>query len=393
MPTRSLVTAFFEVHSLQLGHLGPGELARWRDLELRALEPNPNLSPSFVVPVLRHLDPGGEIVLQVVRRPLRLGGEWMAVVPLRQVPGDRFLPLPHFEVELSKHAFLSGLLVDASQAQPVLELIYLDWQKRCAPGVVMEACRTEGPTFRLLRQLALQQGLICLEVDGFDRATMVPSEMGEADLQRRLPSRAKKRRSHLKKLNAIGEVRMRWCMGRDIDDGVIDRFLALENMGWKGENGSSLLARPNEAEFFREMVRSFAAQGQAWFVELWLGDRVIASTSNLRSGPSAAAFKIGYDPEFAAYAPGINCELELMCAAPQRLAGVEDIDSGTVAGSYVEELWPRRQRVATAVFATSALGQVVLGAADGVRSIKRVLRQRRAAQASVAPAGQEAESV
>jgi CelD/BcsL family acetyltransferase involved in cellulose biosynthesis len=380
MPTRSLVTPYFEVHSLQLGHLGPGEFARWRDLELRALEPNPNLSPNFVIPVLRHLDSQGDIVLQVVRRPLRLGGEWMAVVPLRQVAADRFLPVPHYKVELSKHAFLSGLLVDASQAQSVLELIYLDWQKHSTPGVVMETCRSDGPTFRLLRQLAQQQGLLCLEVDGFDRAGMVPTEMGEADLQRRLPSRAKKRRSHLKKLSALAEVSFRWWMGREIDDGVIERFLALENMGWKGENGSSLLSRPNEAAFFREMIRSFAAQEQAWFVELCLGDRVIASSSNLRSGRGAAAFKIGYDPEFSAYAPGINCELELMCAARQRLSDVDDIDSGTVAGSYVEELWPRRHRVATVIFATSALGQVVLGAANGVRSIKRVLRERRTAQ-------------
>lgn len=366
-----------QVHCLSLSDLGPRELAEWRCLEQRALEPNPNLSSHFVAAMLRHLDPGGRTRLVVVRSSAAAGGRWLALVPMRADAGSRFMPVPHYRIELSKHVFLSGLLVDAGAARQALEVLYAWWIQRLPHGVVFRGCRTDGPVDALLSGLSEEQGLLRVEVDAFDRAGMVPAEMGEADLQQRLPSRAKKRRSHLKKLAALGDVQFRVRRGREIDEAVVQRHMALEHMGWKGENGSSLLSHPEEAAFFREMALGFAAQDRALFVELWLGERILASSSNFLSGRAAAAFKIGYDPAYAAYAPGINCELELMCRAPELLAGVDHVDSGTVAGSYVEALWPRRHRVATVTYATSALGQVALGATHCVRAAKRHLWTQR----------------
>jgi len=116
-----------------------------------------------------------------------------------------------------------------------------------------------------------------------------------------------------------------------------------------------------------------------WFAELSVGGRVIASSSNLIAGNVGAAFKIGFDPEFAAMGPGIVCELELMRCAPTVLADVDHVDSGSVAGSYIEDLWPLRRRMAAVCYSTSPVGNLALLAVSQLRSIKRLLRDPLAA--------------
>ena len=68
-PVRSLPapqSAHLQMRCVRLQDLGPAELSAWRALDDQALEPNPYLSPQFLLPVMRHLDPQGQIVLAVV---------------------------------------------------------------------------------------------------------------------------------------------------------------------------------------------------------------------------------------------------------------------------------------------------------------------------------------
>jgi CelD/BcsL family acetyltransferase involved in cellulose biosynthesis len=364
------------VRYLRLQDLTPRDIAAWHDLEAQALEPNPNLSPHFMLSVMRHLDPQGHIVLAVVEAVTAGRSEFCALVPLQMAPGNRFMPLPHYRVQLSMHSFLTGLLVRRSDAQRHLEALFDQWHREACHGIVLEACHVDGPTNVLLRRIAEERGLQYSEVDGFDRAGMRPADMGEADLTARLPSRLKKLRAQKKKLEKFGAVSFKVWRGAEVTDQVIEHHLALEHMGWKGENGSSLRSKPAHEAFFRDMAQSFASDGRALFCELWVGDRVIASSSNLISGHAGAAFKIGFDPEFAAMAPGIACELELMRCAPEVLAGIDYVDSGSVAGSYIEDLWPLRHRVATITYATSLRGRLALQAGCNLRRVKRVWRER-----------------
>ena len=377
-PVRSLPApqvAHLQVRCVRLQDLGPAELCAWRALDDQALEPNPYLSPQFLLPVMRHLDPQGQIVLAVVESTGPAGRQWCALAPLQSTAASRYLPLTHCRMQSSLHSFLNGVLVRRTHARRHLEVLLDQGRRYMHHGLVLEACSVDGPTDALLRDIGAERGMRRVEIDAFERAGMCPAQMGEADLVARLPSKAKRLRSQMKKLAKLGEVDFRVWRGTEITDAVLERHLALEHMGWKGENGSSLRSHPTHESFFLEMARGFAADDRALFAELSIGDRVIASSSNLITGNFGAAFKIGYDPEFTALGPGIACELELMRCAPTVLADVDFVDSGSVAGSYIEDLWPLRRRVATVSYSTSPVGNLALLAMSQLRGIKRLMRE------------------
>ena len=365
------------IRDLKISELTAHDVAAWRELESNALEPNAYLSHHFLLPALRFLDPDRLTTLHFLERENSLGWELCAIVPLGQSPGDRHIPLSHYSVYHSIHTFMGGILVHRDDAEKHLDTIFQYWRKTNHHGVTFKSCHIDGPTERILSRIATNYGMRRLEIDVFERAMMHPGELGESDQKVRLPSRLKKIRTAKNKLAKIGPIQFITYRGREISDDVIERHIHLEHMGWKGENGSSLRSKPEHEKFFREMSRGFCNDNRGFIAELWAGDHLVHSSSNLTSGKTGFAFKVGFDPEFSQYSPGIMGELELMRCAPDLLADLEIVDSGSVAGSFIEELWPVRHRMATVVYATSSIGNLALAASAHVRTIKQRWALRR----------------
>jgi CelD/BcsL family acetyltransferase involved in cellulose biosynthesis len=97
-----------------------------------------------------------------------------------------------------------------------------------------------------------------------------------------------------------------------------------------------------------------------------------ASSLNLLSAGTLFAFKIGWDPQFAECSPGTLCELSLLEHC-REIPGVEQIDSCAKPGSYVENVWPWRQKLTTGVFTTSATGHLAASTIDRLKYVKRLL--------------------
>jgi CelD/BcsL family acetyltransferase involved in cellulose biosynthesis len=372
------------IRCLKVSELTTNDIAAWHELESNALEPNAFQSPHFLLPALRRLDPDHLATLNILERKIGDGWSVCAIVPLKKAPADRHIPLPHHHVYHSAHTFLGGLLVQRMGAKEHLETLFKLWRKAAPHGVAFKACRVNGPTDRLLSTIAAEHGMRRLEIDVFERAVMHPSELGEADQVRRMPSRLKKIRAAKLKLAKLGPVEFITHRGTAITDDVIERHILLEHMGWKGQNGSSLRSKPDHEKFFQEMARGFATDNRGFFSELWAGDRLIHSSSNLTSGTSGFAFKVGFDPEFSQYSPGIMGEIELMRCAPELLGDLEIVDSGAVAGSFIEDLWPTRNRMATVVYATTALGNLALAVSSRIRATKQKLARSRTTTAGIA---------
>ena len=55
-------------------------------------------------------------------------------------------------------------------------------------------------------------------------------------------------------LGERGKLEWRFIGGSDVGAREVHRFLELEHMGWKGDEGTSLLSNPAEARFFEEMI-------------------------------------------------------------------------------------------------------------------------------------------
>jgi len=174
-----------------------------------------------------------------------------------------------------------------------------------------------------------------------------------------------------RRLEERGNVRWMALFGKEVDETSLERFLEIEHMGWKGENGTSLRSRASHEAFFREMVGGFREKGGLFFTEMYLDDAVIASTSNLISGGTGFAFKIGWNPNYAKMGPGVLNEVEFIQQAPCLCGSLSYIDSGALEGSFIDQLWVGRRVLASGIFGTTSLGRKVLWGLERVRGVKR----------------------
>ena len=222
----------------------------------------------------------------------------------------------------------------------------------------------------------MSRGLPWGEYGRTPRALLVPSAAGESYLTTHLASRYKAHRRSLRRLGEHGAVCWRVQRGSAVPVACVERFLELEDMGWKGQQGTSLRARAEDEHFFRVMIDGFSRCGRVFFTELCVNQEVIASTSNVVSGNAGFAFKVGWHPGYAKLAPGLLNELELIRHAPTLGAELAYIDSGAAPGSYIDDLWPGRRWLTSGLYATTWLGRQVLAALRPLYRGHRWLRTR-----------------
>jgi hypothetical protein len=362
------------VAMLPLSAITPAEIEAWSALECEALEPNVYLSPPFVLAAARHLTPTAAPVLLMARVSGRLAGLGV----FEHAAASWRLPCRHLRTYLPVHAFLSGLLVHRDHAPEVVSGV-LHWMARhpdAPPALAIEGWLATGPTATMLRDSAPAFGLDWWSHSQQDRAILhresAPAAAG--------PQMSKRRRSRLRLalggLAAKGAVRWDLKRGAEVTPAVVDRFLALEAMGWKGEAGTALLSAPEHAAFFRDVVAALAVGERVFFTELWCGDRIIASTSNFVAGRVGFAFKLGWDPAFRDQSPGLLNERFLMERFPDLLPGVDYLDSGAQPGSFIEELWPDRTTLEWGCLVSGRILKLHQRIFFGLRSARRAVTGR-----------------
>jgi CelD/BcsL family acetyltransferase involved in cellulose biosynthesis len=379
----------YRVRIVSPGEVDSATARSWEALEERALEPNAFLSPHFVIPAVRHLgcrESGADPRCVFVEKAGAGAGEMVGAgvfVPHRPI---RWFPMRHLQAFHSPHSYLSGLLLDRSDAEGAARAL-LHALPSVAPsshGVVLEDCSTDGAQWDVLAGVARESGARWQEEGRSGRAVFVPSAGGPGYIDAHFSRRqAKNARRLRRRLEERGRVGWRAVFGRDVDDACVERFLQLEHMGWKRARGSSLRSLPAHETFFREMVEGFRGSGRVFFTELLVDDRVIASTANLISGNAGFAFKIGWHSDYAAQAPGLLNEVEFIQAAPAVCGHLAYIDSGAGEGSFIEEMWARRRILSSGVYATTALGRtaaIAIGALTAVVRRVRSIGRRRLAE-------------
>jgi CelD/BcsL family acetyltransferase involved in cellulose biosynthesis len=97
----------------------------------------------------------------------------------------------------------------------------------------------------------------------------------------------------------------------------------LEDRGWKGAAGTSVLQSPGMADFFIRQAEQAARWGQLELVFLECGSRTVAFSYGLSAKGVFHSIKVGYDPEFAEAVPGQLLRyylLERLFAEPGRKA-------------------------------------------------------------------------
>ena len=365
-------TSNFEVKVLKYEDLDSELINLWAELEGRAIESNAYLSPYFILPALKHLTPNTKPIIIIIENNEGGNRKLTGVGVFEFTYGTKKMPLPHLKAYRSTHSFLTGLLIDKNFVEPTITAFFSFFCKQNSNwhGVEFMDRYRDTELASELDKVASRVGYTWFNYDMKQRAILIPKENGANFLPH---SRMKDLRRCMKKLSGAGDVQWRIIRSKQGDREPVDVSLKLEHMGWKGANGTSLLSERGHEAFFREMIDGFSLSERAFFTELSLNGEVIASTSNLISGKSGFAFKVGWNPAFSKMSPGILNEVEFVNNAVTLFPELDYIYSGAEEGSYIDELWKGRRTLVSGFYATSSIGKKVLSGTDRLRSIKRKL--------------------
>jgi hypothetical protein len=109
--------------------------------------------------------------------------------------------------------------------------------------------------------------------------------------------------------------RFLFCDSDRSADENTDRFLDVEDKGWKGRNRSSMKHYPSSAAAFRTAAEGLAAQGLMGFSFLESDGQTIAAHYAMRNADTLYILKMGYDEEFESCSPGNLLMLKVIQAA------------------------------------------------------------------------------
>lgn len=328
---------------------GP-DISAWKELEANSLEPNAFLSPNFVIPAIRYLEKDSKPYLLLVYK--KGASELVGVFAFKYNKFSYFFPFPHISAFHSRHSFLTNILADERHVLEVVKIVfeYILTSFPYSNGIVFEEHPLQGALADVEKDITSKLRLTWIPFTEWDRSLLYPSRLegdGTGHLGKRL---LKNFRHYMRGLSSQGDVDWAMIRGDGVNSATVDDFIRLEHMGWKGRAGTSLQSRKNHQMFFREMVQNFSLDGRALFTELRLDKRVIASTSNLVSGKTAFAFKVGWDEAYAKYSPGTLNEIMLLKCQDTSFKEIECFDSGTTGDSYINQIWPERVKMGTGVY-------------------------------------------
>ncbi len=128
-------------------------------------------------------------------------------------------------------------------------------------------------------------------------------------------------RKDLKRLESEGPVEVRLLdhlKPEDVDD-AMRRAFAVEDSGWKGKAGTSVLRNTGIFEFYRRQAEHFARQGSLRLAFLECGCRAIAFELGWFGKGVYHSFKVGYDEDYREFGPGHLLRYHLIeagCADP-----------------------------------------------------------------------------
>ncbi len=123
-----------------------------------------------------------------------------------------------------------------------------------------------------------------------------------AGVSRGLRSQVGRRRRTLERM---GILELRITSGGPELDRDLERFLALEAAGWKGEQGTAILCRADTRRFYSLFARAAAARGWLRLYSLELDGRLIAADYGLAFGDEAFLVKTAFSEPDGRLSPGL----------------------------------------------------------------------------------------
>ena len=328
-----------ELRLLRACDLSPADHACWDDLGSDPATRSVFAEPWFTRASLAHCPGGNQALLAIVRDR---SGDWLGAMPL--VPRLLYgrAPFPHWAAWSHPNQFLGTPLARNGQSARFWKGLLAGLDRR---GVGRLALRLAGMSLdddvtRALFQLCREERRPCRIDSRYQRAVLHAAQPGEPD-----PLKGSRRRRiaslERKAEREIGPLAWRVSRTEAALGPALDRFLALEQAGWKGQAGSALACRDSTRDFFAAATRAASGLGRLEVTELVAGDRLLAASAHFTGPDEGFGYKMAYDESLAGYGPGLMLLNRL--TAHFRETGPARIDSCSAPGQEpIGSLWPDR---------------------------------------------------
>ncbi len=201
-------------------------------------------------------------------------------------------------------------------------------------------------------------------------------------------SAIKRSRNKLEAEGTVSVVRMRQPSDEELHT-ALEACFTIENTGWKGENGTSILSTPGLGEYYQQEARMMRDLGM---LDLWLlklNDQIIAFEYCHFSKGTCFSHKISFDPDFDRFSPGrvLRCmQLEQYHQDPNARL----LDTlGVLCEAKAK--WTTRSYKSTRCFlATNALGaNLALRSLKTIRSLRKKLKSPEPAPTTIHPGAEK----
>lgn len=289
------------VRMLRYTDLTAHDCACWAALSAQAGAANVFVQDWFLKAALSHSHDGSDAMLVVVSHGR---GRWLGVMPL--IAEQRFgrWPARIWRNWSATNQFLGTPLVAAQSAKVFWDrlLAFLDMRTSGEILLHFERFDADDPVSIALFDLCKQEGRACHTIQRLERPAHRAGEdakvRGDAKTQGRLRSLSQRlERDH-------GPVAITMLDAGQPCAAWIDAFLKMEASGWKGRMGSALRSDPATEILFRTVIERGHANGSARLCSLSANGRTVAMSSWFESSTWGHGFKMAFDEEYRAYAPG-----------------------------------------------------------------------------------------
>ncbi len=343
--------------------------AAWEDLAERSLERNLFCEADFALAARR---------LRAARR-VRFAVVWDGARMLAAAPVQPRRTLPFVPALASTQwAFFGALgtpMIDRDRATEAVEAMLAGLARRGHPTFQFRFVPERGPTADAIRAAVAVSGGAIMRLEGHERAVMSSGQPAEAYLTASLSAKKlKELRRQLRRLADEAPTDFREARAPEEIAAALERFLELEARGWKGDKGSAMRRHADQLAFARELFARRAEKGCARILELFVGERLVASGLVLTSGRQAWYYKTAYEEAFARCSPGVQLTLELT----RRLiedASIDSVDSTAVANHpMIDHIWRERLALGDWMISTRPGVSTLLSAASLSERLRRELR-------------------
>jgi CelD/BcsL family acetyltransferase involved in cellulose biosynthesis len=225
-----------------------------------------------------------------------VGHWWRRVVPVGRLTGNAWCQA-------------ADLLLDDRSGTPreeILDALAAALDRLPWPLAMLDDVPVAAPRWRDLAAAVERRGIgVCVQTEYHVGRVRVPADWNALESSWSKNHRRKLRRT-LAKIERDGGCRLvRHETIDPIDAAALLRpAFEMENNGWKGAAGTSVLGSPFVLAFYDRVARQLAAWNQLDVQYLELAGRNIAFNYGCRAKGIAFGAKVGYDEQFARYSPG-----------------------------------------------------------------------------------------